>query len=369
MNTQNVMRVLYINGGTMDMGGISSYMMNYYRQFDKSIIQVDFVCHGKGGVHDKEIEQMGGVVYHIPTKRENLLGNILSLTSIMKSGKYKIVHAHMDGMNGLVLKRAKKCGIGTRISHSHNTEHLTTNCIKRWIHEYSRKKIGQYATECWACSKDAGKWLYGEDSSFKVIPNAIDAKKYLFNEKKRKEVREKLQLNDKFVIGHIGRFEHQKNHSFLLTVFEKVVRNKEEAVLVLVGDGDLRQSIEKQICELGIEKNVILLGRRNDVDELINAFDVFAFPSLYEGLGIVAVEAQANGLHCICSKNVPSEVDITNNVSFLDLKSESDWVEALGQTRERKNNVYSEMCNAGYEIENSAISLQKKYTDLGEGKQ
>lgn len=368
MNNKSEMRVLYINGGTMDMGGISSYMMNYYRQFDKTRIQVDFIVHGEGGVYDEEIERMGGVVYHIPTKRENLWGNILAMTSIMKSGKYKIVHAHMDGMNGLVLKRAKQCGIKTRISHSHNTEHLTTNSIKKKFHEYSRKKIGKYATQCWACSGNAGKWLYGEKTSFEVVPNAIEVKRYLFDEEKRREVREKLQLEGKFVIGHIGRFDYQKNHAFLLSAFAKVAKAQEDAVLLLIGDGDLRQNIEEQIIELGIAKKVILLGRRKDIDILINAFDLFVLPSRFEGLGIVVLEAQANGLPCICSKNVPKEVNITNNVEFLDIAQEQEWADAMIQTRERKRDVYLDICKAGYEISSAAKWLQEKYISLGETK-
>ena len=364
MNDENKIRILYINGGTMDFGGISSYMMNYYRQFDKSKIQVDFIVHGEGGVYDQEIEKMGGIIYHIPTKRENLLGNIFAMLSIMKKGNYHIVHSHMDGMNGLVLKMAKQCRVVSRISHSHNTEHLTTNCIKEKIHEYLRKRIVKYATEFWACSDNAGRWLYGENTLFEVIPNAIDAMKYSFDERKRREVRKRLKLEDKYVIGHIGRFDYQKNHTFLLSVFAKLVQSREDAILVLVGDGDLRKSIEAQIIRLGIEENVLLLGTRDDVAELMNAFDLFVLPSKFEGLGIVVVEAQANGLPCICSNQVPREVNITDNVIFLDLTQEQAWVEALMKTRKRKKDVYTDICKAGYEIKLTAELLQEKYASL-----
>lgn len=363
-----VPRVLYINGGPMDMGGISSYMMNYYRHFDKTKIQIDFIVHGADGVYDEEIEKLGGNVYHIPTKRDNLLGNIMAMNSIMKSEKYKIVHAHMDGMNGLVLKKAKKFGIPIRISHSHSTEHLTRNKIKRMFHEYSKKTIGKYATKCMACSCDAGKWLYGEKQSFEIVPNAIDVKKYTFSIEKRRQIREKFHLEEKFVIGHIGRFDYQKNHQFLLTIFSRVIEERKDAILILIGDGPLRSDVEKQIAELRLEENVLLLGERSDVAELLNAMDAFVLPSKFEGLGIVVIEAQANGLHCICSKQVPGEVNLTDNVDFVSLNNEDAWIDLLIESRQRKEDVYQDICKAGYEIEFAAENLQNKYISMIENK-
>lgn len=353
-------RILYVNGGTMDMGGISAYMMNFYRCFDKNKIQIDFIVHGAGGYYDSEIEQMGGRVFHVPTKRENYWANQKAIARIMEQGQYRIIHAHCDGMNGPILKMARKHGIPVRISHSHNTEHLTKNKLKLFLHERARKQIPKYATNAFACSEPAGRWLYEEKMSFTVIHNAIELDKYRFSSTKRQILREKLGLEGKYVIGHIGRFDYQKNHEFLISAFAAYSLEDREARLVLIGDGDLRTDIEEQIHRLHIQDKVLLLGRRMDVADLMNIFDVFAFPSRFEGLGIVAIEAQANGLPCIISDKVPREAIIAANVRQLSLCKE-EWVEQMKEHLDGRIDAMNKLIDGGYDIKSEAHKLEEIY--------
>lgn len=363
MNSSNQKRlkVLYINGGTMDMGGISSYMMNYFRCFDENIIHIDFIVHGQGGKYDKEIINNGCSVFHVPTKRENYIDNIRQIKSIMKSGNYNIVHAHADGMNGKLLKMAKECGVLVRISHSHNTEHLTTNKIKILYHEYMRKQIPQYATHLWSCSKKAGEWLYG-DHEFEVIPNAIDTNKFSFNVEKREELRRQLGIENNFVIGHIGRFDiQQKNQLFLLEVFSKMQELKSDVKLILIGEGKDRQLIEEKIRNLKLSDNTILLGQQDNVNEWLNVFDLFCLPSHFEGFPVVGIEAQANGLHCVCSDTITDEINLTGNIQFLPLNDIDAWKDALSLHKNRERTAIKTIVESGYDIKSASHRLQERY--------
>lgn len=232
-------RILYVNGGLMNRGGIESFMMNYYRHFDRSKIQIDFAVHDAGGegFYDHEIESMGGHIFHLPRKFTHPFSYANDLRKIINTGEYKIVHTHMDAMGAWVLKVAKECGVPVRIAHSHNTQHLTSNPIKLYFLEMARRDIVKYATERMACSEAAGKWLFG-DYPFTVVHNAIDADKFVFNAAVRQQVRSELGISDnEFVIGHIGRFDIQKNHVFLINLFAKLLRIIPSARLVLVGGG------------------------------------------------------------------------------------------------------------------------------------
>lgn len=360
-------RVLCVNGGIMDMGGISSYLMNYYRHIDSSLVKIDFVVHGGKGTYDDEIQSMGGKIYYIPSKSKNLFLNRYLLFRILASGQYSIIHSHMDGMNGDILRLAAFFKIPNRISHSHNTAHLTNNKFKLLLHNHMMNRIPYYATALWACSSNAGKWLYGVEANFDVIPNAIDSNNFCFCPNKRTQLRKELNIEGKYVIGHVGRFDYQKNHEFLIKVFYKISLQDPNAVLVLIGDGKDRKSVVELVNSLDISKKVIFLGSRRDINCLLNIFDVFVLPSRFEGLGIASIEAQANGLTCICSDGVPKDCDITGNVIFLSLDENIDsWVNAIIKKRSRDINAQKKVCNAGYNIQNAAKSLQEKYLEMGE---
>src|SRR5574344_861842 len=217
-------RILYVNGGLMNRGGIESYMMNYYRHFDHSKLQIDFIVHDAGGFgyYDEEIRNMGGRIFVLPKKSRHHFTYSSRLETILRDNDYHIIHTHMDAMGAWVLKIAKDCGIPVRIAHSHNTQHLSANPLKLMLLERARKSINRYATHRMACSQAAGRWLFG-DMPFTVVNNAVDIDKFKFNSQVRSDIRKKYGIsNNDILIGHIGRFDVQKNHSFLIDVFLEV---------------------------------------------------------------------------------------------------------------------------------------------------
>ena len=366
-------RVLCVNGGLLNRGGIEAVIMNYYRNIDKSKVQFDFVVHGfEKGIHDEEIELLGGKIYNIPIKSKDYVGNIKALRAIFDSGVYKIVHSHMDAMGMLVLKTAMKCGIPFRIAHSHNTNHLTNNKIKYYLNEYARKNIKKYATHLLSCSEMAGRWLFGDDAfngnNVRILNNAIDSKNFYFNEFTRIKVRKHLDLQDNLVFGHVGRFEHQKNHLFLIDIFHEILKLRKNAKLILIGDGHLKNQIMERTNQIGISEKVLLLGLRTDINELLNAFDALLLPSLFEGLPVVLIEAQANGLQSFVSDSITREVNILNLVKYFSLNdSAPEWAAKIlsnysyGIERKVSKNSF---IATGYDIENSALDLQNLYLNL-----
>lgn len=365
-----IKRILYVNGGPMNRGGIESYMMNYYRNFDKSKIQIDFVAIGlERSAYDNEIESLGGKMYYIPKKSKDYLGYKKGLRDIFKSGQYKIVHTHMDAMGMTVLKEAKKCNIPVRIAHSHNTQHLTNNPIKLKINEYARKNINKYATHKFACSEDAGRWLFGdkefENGSVEIVKNSIEIDKFIFNEANREFFRSKYKiLDDEIVIGHVGRFDYQKNHKFIIEFFYKLSKINDKYRLMLVGDGILKQEVIESIKQMGIEDKINILNVCDNINEIYNIFDIFVLPSKFEGLGIVAIEAQVNGIPCILSDKVPLEAKINKNVKFLKINNEDLWVNTIEEISRGKLLRYYDIersINLGYDIKVEAKKLQNKY--------
>ena len=210
---KTAVKVLYINGNIMKRGGIEMFMMNYFRHIDKSKVHIDFLVHGnENGVFDDEIIAAGSRIFHVPTKSKHPLTYQRELRKLFKSEYFDIVHSHLDAMSGWALKIAKECGVPIRIAHSHNTDYLTTNRIKRAINDYWKKQIPQYATYLFACSQMAGEWLFGKNSKFKIVNNAIELERFHYNEEIRNCIRKENNWDEMFVIGHIGRFDYQKNH-------------------------------------------------------------------------------------------------------------------------------------------------------------
>lgn len=366
-------RILYVNGGPLNRGGIESYMMNYYRSFDRNKIQIDFVSIGLiRSEYDEEIELLGGNIYYIPKKSKNYFGYIRALRKIFKSNKYKIIHTHMDAMGMTVLKEAKKYNIPIRIAHSHNTQHLTNNFLKFLINEYARKNINKYATHMFACSEIAGRWLFGdkafEDGKVTIIKNAIQVEDFIFDNIERNKLRKDFSiLDNELVVGHVGRFDYQKNHEFILEVFAELLKLIPNSKLVLIGDGELREKIENKISMLNIKDNVLLLGVRNDVNKLYNLFDIFILPSIFEGLGIVAIEAQINGLQCILSDQVPREAKITEKVRFLSVDNSKSWAKMIYENlskRDKRVIDKNEIKKLGYDINIESKKLERLYLDL-----
>lgn len=356
--------VLYVNGGIMRRGGIESFMMNYYRHIDHARVHIDFLVHGYGqGIFDKEIEASGSKIIHVPVKSRHPLKYSRELRRIFASKEYMIVHSHTDAMSAWILRIAKQCNVPIRIAHSHNTDHLTSSKLKYALNEFARKRICRYATHRFACSEKAGKWLF-KDNTFTVIPNAIELHNFQFDSSVRDRMRNTLSLNNEnIVIGHVGRFDTQKNHEFLLDVFDSLSKMNIQYRLLLIGEGWLKEAIMNSAEARGLKDKVLFLGERSDVAALYNAMDLFVLPSLFEGLAVVLVEAQANGLPVLASDTITREASINKNIWYIPLNKEL-WAQEIsnlanGETGRVAFNPYG--CK--YDIEKAAKLLQNKYCE------
>lgn len=358
-------RILQILPGGHVCGGIEIFVMNYYRELVKHGIQFDFLVNYKEkGYFDDEIKELGGKIYYLSVREDkNLFKYIWQLFKFFNKHKeYKIIHGHMPGMAPIYFTVAKLMGVKHRISHAHVTE--TEQTVKGRILKHIIKNIHYFSNIYFACSKAAGNFMYGK-LKYRVIHNAIQTNKFIFNEKKRYELRNKLGINDKYVIGHVGRFNLQKNHDFLIDVFYEVSKLDESAVLLLIGEGPLEQQIKEKVNKLGLKDKVIFLGTRQDVADLYNVMDVFALPSLFEGLGIVAIEAQTSGLPCILSNKIPDETHITKSVYYLDINNNKKWADLILKQKDIIRIIGdSEIVSAGYSIKDEAGKLKKLYRDI-----
>ena len=290
-------RVLHIVT-IMNRGGLETMLMNYYRNIDRKKIQFDFVVHrSEKGAYDDEIMSLGGRILHVPPiQLKNILSYKKTLGAIfIDNPEYRIVHSHIDSLSALPLYIAKKTGVPIRIAHSHNSNFDTDS--KKIIRNLAKRLIKYQATDIVGCSTDAIKFMFGNSAKdYRLISNAVDVTQFGFDQKIRIRIRKEFNYNDDdFIVGHVGRFEAQKNHDYLLEIFNEVFRLNNHAKLMLVGDGLLKKQIEAKAKELGISSKVIFTGNRTDVSYLMQAMDVFLMPSLYEGLPVVAIEAQISG--------------------------------------------------------------------------
>lgn len=351
--------------GKMNGGGVEQVVMNYYRHIDTSRIQFDFVVERDSQqVPLKEIEQLGGSVFYVPSMR-NLLAYQSALRELLREQGWQIVHSHLNALSLFPLRVAAQEGVPVRIAHSHSSAG-GVEPGKDLLKNVLRRCANTYPTHRFACSEFAGCWLFGKGAEFEIVKNAIDAQRFRYNAQVREEVRALLGISqDCLVMGHVGRFARQKNHAFLLDVFERV-RSARNAALVLVGSGPLEQQIRSRVHQKGLESSVLFLGYREDVERFYQAFDVFVLPSYYEGLGVVNIEAQAAGLHCVVSDTVTQESDVSGNVVYLPLGNAQLWSKAvLEQAGFRRNvNQVDNIAQCGFEIQAAASKLAQRYCAL-----
>lgn len=348
---------------TMNRGGLETMLMNYYRNIDRSKIQFDFLEHrSEESDYDQEIMSLGGKIYRISTLNPFSSTYRKELKQFFKNHpEYKIVHCHLDCMSSIPLSYAKKAGIEVRIAHSHSSSQDKN--IKFLLKTFYKRRISNVATHLFACGDKAGKWMFG-NSNFSVINNAINTKDFVFNQDMSKKVREKLGLQNKFVIGHVGRFNEPKNHTFIIDIFKELVSINDNARLLLVGEGNLKNEIEKKVNELGLSKYVIFYGKCDCVNEIMQAFDIFLFPSLYEGLPVTMVEAQASGLKCFISNKVPKECIMSNNVEVLSLDDSSKkWANNINKYSNGyiRKNMLKSISDNGFDIEKNVKGLEVFY--------
>lgn len=352
----------------MDRGGLESMLMNYYRHIDREKIQFDFLVHRQErAAFDDEIEALGGRIYRlsrlVPWSKSYL--SALNRFFDEHTG-YKVVHVHQDCLSSVILKAAKQHDVPVRIAHSHsaNQDKNLKYPIKLWY----KRSIPEYATNLFACGKDAGDWMFG-GASYQIINNAIDVAAYTYGSTKRQEMRRQLGLENEFTIGHVGRFSQPKNHPFLLDIFAAMLKKEPNAALLLVGGGEGMPKIQAKAQELGIAECVRFLGVRSDVADLMQAMDVFVFPSLYEGLPVTMVEAQASGLPCIISDKVPPACILTDglvNIMPLSVSPEA-WAEKILTMRAvPRTDRHEEIAAHGFDITTEAVKLQEFYLDAYE---
>ncbi|MGF7012572.1 glycosyltransferase involved in cell wall biosynthesis [Lachnospiraceae bacterium PF1-22] len=364
------MKILQI-GLSYNPGGIESCIMDYYRELSKRNIRFDFICMYESLAYEDEIEVLGGKIFYITNVKKSMCKYAKELKAIIQEEQYDAVHVNMlSAANILPLIVANQAGVKKIIAHSHNS--ATPGLHRKILHKINKPLIDKYATNLVACSEMAAKWLFIRRELKKVIiiRNAVDLDEFLFNKEKRIAKRIELGIQDYFTLVHIGRFEEQKNHMFLVEVFKEVVEAASNTRLLLIGEGGNKREIEKRVNHLGVADKVWFMGVRHDISEILMAADVFVFPSLFEGLPVVAIEAQASGVYAFLADTITDEVALTDKVRFLSLESGAkEWGKQIllvnGIKRDEKENV--QICEAfeesGYKISVAAEKLLSLYEE------
>ncbi len=363
------LRVLHVLG-SLNMGGAETLIMNIYRSINRKNIQFDFIVHGDDiGIYEKEIIALGGKIYRMP----KYCG--LNHSTYKKAWKnflkhhpeYLIIHGHMRSTAAIYLKIAKKFKRIT-ICHSHNTSNgKGLKSFIKYVYQYNIRHISDYFM---GCSYEANRWLFGKkiakSNDCLVLKNGIDVSKFAYNEDSRKKIRSLYGIKENdLLIGNIGRLCYQKNHEYLLDIMAEIIKRRPNSKLMIIGDGELELSIKEKITKLNLTEKVIMLKNQNNINELLSAMDVFVFPSHFEGLGIVVVEAQASGLPCYISDTIPKEVCLTNIVKCFSITDEpSFWALQILKEKEfdRKSEIYTKIItDKGYSIKNAVELLSDFY--------
>ena len=352
----------------LGLHGIASVVMNYYRQIDRSKVQFDFIVSSQEkGAYEDEVLALGGKIYRLPSRNRHPFKYVKALKLLFKENpEYKIFHVHGNSASiRMDLKAARKANIPFRIGHSHNT-----SCFIKWQHYFNKPFLNKHCTHFFACSSDAGKWMFGEKLNVKLVKNAIDLNKFKFDPNSRTEIRGLFNIQDDTVVaGTVGGLTPNKNQTFLLDVFFEYLKVNDNAKLIIVGKGGLLKELENKTKLLGIEDKVIFAGSTNTPNKFYSAFDIFCFPSLYEGLGLVAIEAAANGLNVLLSDRIPAEVNVSGRVRFLPLGNPANWSHCIenqlikSEQRICEKNI-EEIEQSGYNIITAAKELENFYLSL-----
>ena len=361
-------------GMTENPGGVESVIINYYRCIDKTKLQFDFLCNfHEDAAYEDELIAMGGKVFHITARSENYRKYKIELKAFFKSsqGVYDAIWVNVCSLANIdYLIMAKKYGIPRRIIHSHNSQNMDSK-LRGMLHERNKKRIDKFATDFWTCSEDAAKWFYEERLMPQVvmIRNSISVDRMAFDENKRKMYRQKLQCDeDTFVIGNIGRLHFQKNQSFCIEVFKEFLKKNKNARLIIIGQGEDETQLKMLAARYGISKKIYFAGKQSDICGWLSAFDVFLFPSKFEGLPIAALEAQANGVPMLASEKViPQEVKINSNFVFYNLETRAEsWSKELEKMQKKArrlelSEVKKNFTEKGYNIETETEKLENLF--------
>lgn len=356
----NPVRVLNVLG-TTNLGGAESRVMELYRALDRDKVQFDFLVHTeKEGQYSEEIRRLGGNVYSVPRfKVFNTLSYKRALRRFFQEHKeYVAVQGHMTSTAAIYLPIAKKAGVPVTIAHARSAG--VDRGIKGVVTRIIRYPLKYRADYCFTCSAEAGEAVYGrrwvKKGKVWTIPNAIDIHRFVFDPAVRRQVREDLGIAEKFVIGHVGRFGFMKNHNYLVDIFAELCKMRDDAVLVLIGKGELEDEIKEKVNALGLADRVLFLGNCFDVERYYQAFDYFVFPSIFEGLPGSVVEAQAAGLCCLVSDQVTKEVALTELVTYKSIEEPAaNWAGEIMRN-----------AKAALERKDMQVAIAKKNFDVHE---
>lgn len=356
--------------------GIESFIMNMYRNIDRSKVQFDFlVMSDEKSCYEDEIKALGGKKYTINVKEDNTFLKIqkesIELYKFLLAHKYEIVHVHYTTpLRAPYLLAAKKAKVPVRIYHSHSAEVSGKSKGKLLVYNYYKNKLSKWATNWFACSKAAAEWMYKNKlisaGKVQVIYNGIDVRRFKYKQDVRDKLRKDLNLEQNFVIMHTGRFLPQKNHAFIIDVFNEVKKKDSTAKLILLGEGPLQKPMKKKVLDLGLTEDVIFMGVKKNVEDYLSLADCYIMPSLYEGLPVAAVEAECSGLPCVMSSNITREVELTSNAIFLSLdKSAEYWATEILKTKKiSRMDGSKNVAQAGYDVKDVARMLQDQYIEM-----
>lgn len=352
-------------------GGRTQYMLNNFKYIDRTIFQMDFVSLSKNLDFSKDLEQRGSKIHYVSCYAEENPQKFINEINQIFNYDYDIIHIHFAFWRSFIIEeQARKARIKKIILHSHNsgigaaTNQNDAEKLSKQHFELREQISDGMADYFLACSNEAARWMYGDkinSSKIQIIRNGIDIKKYRYNEEKRKELRRMLHIESNIVIGHIGRFVYQKNHEFLINVFFGIAKQLPNAKLVLVGTGELENRIKNKVAEMGLAEKVLFLGKRNDIEQILQAMDIFLFPSRYEGFPLSLLEAQASGLSCIAG-NVSPDIVLSKNTKIVELNIEK-WINEILKIYshiERNVNINS---LENYDIRKHVKEVEKIYLE------
>lgn len=357
------MKVLIIATTYFELDGITNVILNYFRAMDQSDMKIDFVLPNDISNDLRlELESYGSRIYIIYDRQEKPFTYINKLSHLIKENNYDIVHAHGNSCTlGIEMVAAKRGKAKVRISHSHNSQNKYLIA-----HKMLRGIFDSNYTHALACGQKAGEWLF-KNKDFEIINNGIEISKFMFNSENRQYIREKYKLMDKKVMGHIGHFSYQKNHEYLVDIFNECYKEDNTYRLMLMGEGELQASIKNKVNDMGLSHAVIFTGKTFEVPKILQALDVFVMPSRFEGLPLTLVEAQTACLTCFVSDAVTKEAGITELVHFISLeKSPEEWAKSIQgalliNRQEAKDKISQSIIDAGYSISDNAKKLKALY--------
>jgi len=364
------MKNILIFGMTENTGGVESFIMNYYRNIDKTLFHFDFLCNTHNKIaYEEEIINSGSKIFKFTARNKNFLKYKKQLNEIFKmhAKNYDCIWVNINSLANIdYLKLANKYGIKKRIIHSHNSQNMDS-FARGLLHRINRFFIERYATDFFACSKEAANWFYKKKiiDKVKIIKNAIDVKKFIFNSENRNEIRKYFNLENSFVIGNIGRFHFQKNQDFILDIFKEFLKKHSNTKLVLIGKGEDEIKLKQKAELLDISNNCLFVGVQNNIEKWLSMFDILLFPSLFEGLPLTLLEAQANGLPVLASSVISKEVKLNDNFIFYNLEANvQKWADEIIYIKEHLQRINNDILQKifienGYDIKTEVKKIEK----------